>query len=396
MPRNRARAYSALAPYIVDSIIHSISFKSTCSITQHSTIYPTTWQIGCNGRRYRLSDALLSQVSFPHIHQWLHRSRPLNPFIRHSKHRHLDDPFARHIVSPWTSDDPFNRHIISAIPRRITSSKLIQSDLNSLQRQQLPPTIPHPNPHRYPHQWLRKQLRKSICLHLHGKENWGQPQAITKFCGRNVLLPTSLHLPASLQSTVAQHRQAACYAKIWMSTIQADATIFIAQILRSKCSKSYNIFNVFNFPRSRPSTFTSHHSMHLVHQSLMLVTSNALSDSPELVFRSDFLHRLSYTSLLGNPDLWRRKLGVESYTWQSPGNACRIWKTTGYANFHWLMECAMRWIAHEQGGRCFFFPFARWMSSLGLPQLERPSSIACTWSLASFSLFLYFRFWIPW
>ena len=88
-------------------------------------------------------------------------------------------------------------------------------------------------------------------------------------------------------SLLVQHRQGN-YAKFGLALCRRTPPFSLLILCDFECSKSCD---VFSFSTCRPSTFVSHHSIHLFGHQLMLVASNALSDPPRLLFTSVFLHR---------------------------------------------------------------------------------------------------------
>ena len=198
------------------------------------------WQYGSNGKRSIASGAWPSCVAFRSSISAYSYYRPPNPFIRHSSnHWHLDDPLAK---AP------------SSIPRETTSSKPIRSIRRircsaACQRIRI-----LPNPHRM-------VLKEHGNLHPHGNENWEQPQAATKFCGRNVILParsTREHCrPPPLLSTIRGKQ----LCRIWPSPAAKPGRTPPFSLLvssDSECAIWCACFQLFDFVACCPPSLIPH------------------------------------------------------------------------------------------------------------------------------------------
>ena len=175
-----------------------------------------------------------------------------------------------------------------------------------------------------------------------------------------------------------QHRQGN-YAKYGLAPCRRTPPIPLLRLCDFECSKScdvVNFFNFFNFSTCRPSTFVSHHSIHLFGHQSMLVASNAPSDPPRLVFTSVLLHRCRIPcchQIL--------TFGEEILAWNpAPGNplsnARRMWQPRAMKLpiGSWNMDIGMRNTTDRLYAKMalVFLLFARWKSFVGcLGKIDR-------------------------
>lgn len=179
---------------------------------------------------------------------------------------------------------------------------------------------------------------------------------------------SSPHLHPPAMSTTVDHRcsfntDKRRLCQIWISTIQADATIFIAQNPAIWNAQILAIFSTFSTFRlfNMLTTFVSHHSIHLIGHQSMPVASNAPSDPPRLALTSVFLHRCRMPRCRQFPNSEE-----ENLAWNpAPRNPLLLQATLVahsnhglcsflLANGMWLLECGC-WNAQCDGLQALVF-----------------------------------------
>ena len=154
--------------------------------------------------------------------------------------------------------------------------------------------LPRPIPYR----WLRSQARAWVYIYK-AMRTGDMHKLSSGSAGTICSSPQLLHLPVSLQTTVAQHREGRKLCQVWLALLRSNwnATIFIAyNSLRANHTPlpKIRLFQHFDSgPHRKPSINNS-----LFYDIVIRIAAHyGLYDPPKLKFKSDFTCRGPYIAV---------------------------------------------------------------------------------------------------